>query len=69
VALLFFCCERPYCTDPYSPYGFGMKIKAVLGTFFEVDCFLFPGCMEQSVQQTVGIVFEELTFLGNRGRI
>jgi hypothetical protein len=42
-AELFFCCGRPYCTDPYSPYnfiqlyGFGTEIEAVLGTIFKVD--------------------------------
>jgi hypothetical protein len=32
---IFFCCGRPYCTNPYSPYGFGTEIEAILGTVFK----------------------------------
>jgi hypothetical protein len=32
--------------------------------FFEADCLLFLGHTEQSIQQIVGTVFEELPFLG-----
>jgi hypothetical protein len=44
----FFCCGRPYCTDPYSPYDSIQSIRiwhgnrGISGMDFEVDfCFLF----------------------------
>jgi hypothetical protein len=60
LAEIFFCCGRPYCTDPYSPvqpYRFGTKIEEISGMDFEADfcfCSLFLGRTEQSVQLTVG---------------
>jgi hypothetical protein len=43
--------------DPYSLYGFGMEIEAFQARFFRrISKFLwlFLGCIEQSVQLTVG---------------
>jgi hypothetical protein len=64
VAKLFFCYERPYCTDPYSPYGFGMKIKATLGMDFEVD-FIFL----LAVSRQYGTVRTTDWGHGNRGTV
>jgi hypothetical protein len=66
-AEMFFCCGRPYYTDPYSPYDsihlvqpyrFGMEIEAFQAQISRqifVFCSLFLGRTKQSVQLTVGM--------------
>jgi hypothetical protein len=64
----FFCCRRPYCTDPYSLYGFGTKIKVASSMDFKADfifLFIFLGRMEESIKLTMGIENEVWRWLYN----